>query len=117
MKNAYKISGEISSYLSSPRNFTDIFMHSVNLVFTFMAIFDVDWPTLYTRRVLVAIMLVFIWTKVFEFLKVFDSTSFFVKLINDTILDIGPFMLILPLFIMAFGTSLLILNMERDEEH
>ena len=61
-------------------------------------------------------MMLFIWIKIFEFLKVFDSTSFFVKLISDTIQDIGPFMLILPLFILAFGTSLMIINFERDDD-
>ena len=91
-------------------------MNSVNLIFTILAIFEVDWPTIENRRVMVAIMMCFIWIKMFEFLKVFDSTSFFIKLISDTIHDIGPFMMILPLFILAFGTSFMIINFERDDD-
>ena len=104
-------------YFSQLRNISDVFMNSVNFMFTLVVIIcEADWPTIETRRVLVALMMIFLWTKMFEFLKVFDSTSFFVKLIQDTIMDIGPFMLILPLFILAFGTSMMILNFERDDD-
>ena len=69
-------------YFSQLRNISDVFMNSVNFMFTLVVIIcGADWPTIETRRVLVALMMIFLWTKIFEFLKVFDSTSFFVKLI------------------------------------
>ena len=92
-------------------------MNYVSLFLTVMTIFEVDWPHVSTRRVLVSITLLITWTRMFELFKLFDSTAFFVKLIQDTIYDIGPFMLILPLFIMAIGNSMYILNLERDEYH
>ena len=69
-------------YFSQLRNISDVFMNSVNFMFTLVVVIcGADWPTIETRRVLVALMMIFLWTKIFEFLKVFDSTSFFVKLI------------------------------------
>jgi len=78
---------------------------------------EIDWPDRPTRRVLVSLMLLFIWVKMKDMLRLFDTTAFFIKLIIVTMADIIPFLLILPIFIFAIGTSLYILNMERMDDN
>ena len=99
------------------QNVFDFFMNIVNLFLTVVTILEIDYPSLPRRRVLVAVMLLFIWVKLKDLLRLFDTTAFFIKLIMVTLWDIIPFMLILPVFIFAIGTSMYILNMERADEN
>ena len=78
---------------------------------------EIEWPDRPTRRVLVSIMLLFIWVKMKDLLRLFDTTAFFIKLIIVTMEDIIPFLLILPIFIFAIGTSVYVLNMERMDDN
>ena len=92
-------------------------MYSVNGFMTVITLMEHDWPDLPTRRVLVSVMLLFMWIKMKDLLRLFDTTAFFIKLILVTMEDIIPFLLILPIFIFAIGTSLYILNMERVDDN
>ena len=78
---------------------------------------EIEWPDRPTRRVLVSIMLLFIWVKMKDLLRLFDTTAFFIKLIIVTMEDIIPFLLILPIFIFAIGTSVYVVNMERMDDN
>ena len=57
------------------------------------------------------------WIKMKDLLRLFDTTAFFIKLILVTMSDIIPFLMILPIFIFAIGTSMYILNMERVDDN
>lgn len=57
-----------------------------------------------------------IWFKMFDWLRMFDSTSFYIKLIMVTISDIMPFFLIFPIFLLTFGTPMYILQGNRGVE-
>ena len=54
--------------------------------------------------------------KVFDWLRLFDSTSFFISLIKETIYGIEPFMYIMIVWYMTFGISFYILNLNRSED-
>ena len=56
------------------------------------------------------------WIKMLEWLKVFDSTAFYIKLILTTLADILPFFMIFFIFIFMFGSAFYILNMNREGE-
>ena len=92
-------------------------MYSLNLFMTIITLMEIEWPDRPTRRVLVSIMLLFIWVKMKDLLRLFDTTAFFIKLIIVTMEDIIPFLLILPIFIFAIGTSVYVLNMERMDDN
>ena len=92
-------------------------MYGMNGFLTIVTLMEIDWPDLSTRRVLVSVMLMFMWVKMKDLLRLFDTTAFFIKLIIVTMIDIIPFLLILPIFIFAIGTSLYILNMERIDDN
>ena len=99
------------------QNLLDLTMYSLNGFITVITLMEIDWPTRPTRRVIVSVMLLFMWVKMKDLLRLFDTTAFFIKLIMVTMEDIIPFLLILPLFIFAIGTSLYILNMERMNDN
>ena len=95
----------------------DLNMYILNGFITVITLMEIDWPTRPTRRVIVSVMLLFMWVKMKDLLRLFDTTAFFIKLIMVTMYDIIPFMMILPIFIFAIGTSLYILNMERVDDN
>ena len=57
-----------------------------------------------------------LWIKVLDWCKLFNGTSFFIKLIIETIIDIRYFSLIFIVCLMMFGTPMYILNMNRGLE-
>ena len=69
------------------------------------------------QRVMAAFSTLFLWIKVLDWLKLFDSTSFFIKLIEDTIADIGAFMIIVVVALFMFGMPMFILQMNRTEDN
>lgn len=92
-------------------------MYILNGFMTVITLMEIDWVDRPTRRVLVSVMLMCMWVKMKDLLRLFDTTAFFIKLILVTMEDIIPFLLILPIFIFAIGTSLYILNMERIDDN
>ena len=80
-----------------------------------LSIHDFDWLDLDTRRTVAAILVLIIWTKVFSWLRMFDTTAFYIKLISQTLADIMPFFAIFPIFLASFGCSMYILSTSREE--
>ena len=70
------------------------------------------------QRTLSTFAIVFLWFKVFDWLRLFDNTAFFVLLVVETAWSIRHFMMILVVWYMMFGSAFYILNMnsETDEE-
>ena len=56
------------------------------------------------------------WLKMLDWLRLFDSTAFFIKLIIQTVIDVLPFFLIFFIFIFMFGTAFYIVNLNREED-
>jgi len=56
------------------------------------------------------------WTKSFYWLRLFGPTSFFVRLIGDTLHDIRYFLILFVLILMTFGNAVLILSEGREDK-
>jgi len=54
--------------------------------------------------------------KAFDWMRLFDLTSFYVLLILQTIKDIAAFLLLLLMSLVLFGVPMIILNMNRSED-
>lgn len=100
----------------SPINILDLIQYALNTTLIVMTMMHYDWPSLETRIILCSILVFIIWGKMFEWMRMFDATSFYVKLIMVTVYDIIPFFAIFPIFLMTFGTSMYILSLNRGEE-
>ena len=59
--------------------------------------------------------MILIWCKSFYWLRLFSSTSFYVRLIGTTIWDMKFFLILFLLTMMTFGNALMILNHGREE--
>ena len=68
------------------------------------------------QRLVAAITSIPLWFKVLDWLRLFDSTAFYVKLIITTVYGIRYFIIIMFLWYMLFGTAFYLLNLDRDEE-
>ena len=53
--------------------------------------------------------------KLVDWLRLFEKTSFYVLLVVETVIDIGPFMLLFFTALMMFGMPVLMLNQNREE--
>ena len=64
-----------------------------------------------SQRYTVAISVIFMWMRTFNWLLLFDKTAFYIDLIFKTIRSIVEFLAIMFVLYMMFGTSLYILNL------
>ena len=69
-----------------------------------------------SQRVIAAVSTLFLWIKVLDWCQLFAPTSFFIKLITETIIDIRHFFLIFLVALFMFGVPMYILQLNRDEE-
>lgn len=54
--------------------------------------------------------------KMFDWLRLFESTAFYILLVEETIRDMRAFLILLLIAILMFGVPLIMLNMNRSEE-
>ena len=54
--------------------------------------------------------------KIFDWLRLFDGTAFYIRLIIETFIDITAFLLILVITLLTFGIPMHLLNLNRSEE-
>jgi len=67
----------------------------------------------YTQRAISTFLVILMWVKTFYWMRLFDSTSFYVHLIGETISDIIPFFLLFLFILMTFGSAILVMNTGR----
>ena len=94
-------------------NILDLLQYGLDLFLILLTVFRIDYLADGTKRIIGAILICLIWFKMFDWMRLFDSTSFFIKLILETLTDVLPFFFIFPIFLMMFGSALYILNTNR----
>ena len=80
-------------------------------------IMDVEYPKVESQRVIAALATLFLWIKVLDWMKLFRPTSFFIRLITETINDIRHFFIIFMVALFMFGVPIYILNLNRGEDN
>ena len=110
--------GDWREYFYDAINLIDIFQVSITLWIIVTHLIGARWPSDETQRVMAALASLCLWIKVLDWCKLFNGTSFFFKLILETLKDIGYFGCIFIVCLMMFGTPMYILNMNRvnDDE-
>ena len=68
-------------------------------------------------RVLASIVSLCIFVKLFDWLRLFEGTAFYILLVGETFKDIQAFMILLICTLLSFGVPLYMLNMNRDESN
>ena len=104
------------SYLKDIFNWIDIisFMLNIYLIIATVYIESLTENRI-VNRAISALGVVLMWFKAFYWLRIFTGTSFYVRLIRDTLYDIRYFLILFILILATFGNALLILNESRPE--
>ena len=68
-------------------------------------------------RTLVSILVMLMWIKTFYWLRLFSGTSFYIRLIRETLYDIKYFLVLFLFILMCFGSALTIMNQGRNSEN
>ena len=57
------------------------------------------------------------WCKAFYWLKLFSSTSFYIRLIIETLYDVRYFIILFIFILMTFGNAFLIMDQDREQKY
>ena len=75
--------------------------------------FQPEWISIETLRFIAAMACFTLMLKIFNWLRIFDKTGFFVELIKTTLYDIYPFMILIIVALLTFGLPILLLTLSR----
>ena len=104
-------------FCTSIKNYTDLFQYVTMTGLLIASMTDYNFTSIETRRITSAMLCFILWLKIFDWLRMFDATSFYVKLISQTLVDIVPFAcFIFPICLLSFGCAMICLSLNRDEE-
>ena len=73
--------------------------------------------SLETLRIMAAIATFSMILKMYDWMRLFEATSFYILLIGETMNDIAAFMLLLGIALTMFGVPMMMLDLNRSNEH
>ena len=73
-------------------------------------IYEVLMMSVEMTRIIAAITVFLLWIKVFYWMRLFESTAYFINLISQTIADIKIFLYLVLIVVIAFANVFFILN-------
>ena len=100
----------IWDYISSLNNVGDIICLTLTLALCLTNYGDAPTMDLETQAYMSAIVSFILIAKCFDWLRIFEETSFYIKLILETIKDIRSFMILFMVSLIMFALPLNILN-------
>ena len=100
-------------YITNFWNLNDLSYLFLNMLLLIFHIFDI--VPLEQQRYIASISTVLMCIKIIDWLRLFDKTSFYISLINDTLHSIKSFMVIIFMCYMLFGTCLYIFSLNPDD--
>ena len=72
---------EKSDYFKQALNYFDLFQFISNIFLILVTMFEIDYFSKSFIRMLGSLVAIVIWVKVFDWFRIFDATSFYIKLI------------------------------------
>jgi hypothetical protein len=102
-------------YFTDPWNINEMISLSFILFILITAISPEPLVALETLRPIAAIASCTLMIKVFDWLRLFEGTAFYILLVQETLKDIQAFMILLIAALMMFGVPMLMLNLNRAE--
>lgn len=99
-----------AEYIGDFWNMTDMVSMSLNVAIIAMSNTGTDMKQV---RIFAAVAIFVLWIKMFFWMRLFDSTSGFIRMLIETLSDIKVFMCMLLLCLFMFGNTTLILNQNR----
>ena len=78
--------------------------------------YTADLIDIHTLRIVAAVACFCLIAKFFDWLRLFDSTSFYIELLNVTLSDIRAFLILIVTSLMLFGVPMVMLNLNRADD-
>ena len=104
-----------AEYFLSVWNMNDLIYLALNTLVMLSSITGNLIP-LDVERNFAAISIICLWFKVYDWLRLFNDTAFFVRLIEETFLSIKSFLIVIFVFFMMFGSAFYVINMNLADE-
>ena len=79
-------------------------------------ILEASWIDTKTLRVIAALASLLLISKIFDWLRLFDRTAFYVQLLGSTLNEIKEFILLFVVALLLFGLPLSMLNKTRYQD-
>ena len=102
-------------YLTSLWNWIDMMNLSLTALVVVASFEPFAFLEVETLRAFASVAAFLLMAKVFDWLRLFESTAEYVLLIQETIMDTGVFIILIFFALMMFGIPMIILNENRDE--
>ena len=102
--------------VSDPFNILDVLSFILNNILIARSVWRDDFEFNEERnRGLAAVACIIMWYKLFGWLRLSSKTSFYIRLLVETISDIRYFMVLFVLILFTFGNAILILGEDRKD--
>ena len=103
----------LKDYLGIYSNYIDLYNYAISVFLIVVQLTELHWPALYIQRLLAAFAVLLTWIKVLDWLRLFEKTSLYIKLITETIFDIGYFMIIFIAVLLMFGNTMYMFELNK----
>ena len=97
-------------------NWNDIVGLSLTLIVLISSVTYEPLLPIDNLRLMAAIASCSLMIKVFDWLRLFEKTAFYILLVSETFVDISAFMILLAVALLMFGVPLIMLNLNRSKE-
>ena len=77
---------------------------------------EVDWVPIETLRLMASVASCLLVIKIYDWLRLFETTSFYIQLVTLTIGDIGSFMILFSVALFMIAIPISIMNLGRTED-
>ena len=98
-------------YFKNPWNVNDFISLSLTLVIVVLSVQEQAYLSPEILRQLAAIASCALLLKVYDWLKLFDRTAFYILLLDETMRDVGSFLILLFTALLMFGMPMIMLNL------
>ena len=78
---------------------------------------EVDWVPVETLRLIAAVASCLLVIKIYDWLRLFETTSFYIQLVTLTIYDIGSFMILFSVALFMISIPVSIMNLSRSDQN
>ena len=97
-------------YLTQFWNFNDLFHLTLTAIFVIVAIKDDNTIAVYNMVILAAVNSLSMSLKTFDWLRLVETTAFYINLIGQTMTDIRSFIILLFASFLLFGLPMMMIN-------
>ena len=97
-------------------NWNDIVSLGITLIVLVSSVTYEPLLPIENLRLIAAIASCALLIKVFDWLRLFEKTAFYILLVGETFVDITAFMIILAVALLMFGVPMIMLNLNRSKE-